>query len=83
MKEIISNILDKIIIELKKKENMIKIETNLIDPLICYTFNKLYPYLIIISIIFLLTFLLALFILLLQIKEKFYRYNSLNIIRKV
>jgi hypothetical protein len=79
MNKFFSDILDKIIVEIKKKENMSKIETNLVDPLISYTFNKLYPYLIIVSVIFLLTFLLALFILLLQIKgNKFFKSASLN-----
>ena len=52
----VSDILDKLILEVKKKENINKLEKNLIDPLIHYTFNKLYPYLALISIIFILIF---------------------------
>ena len=65
----ISDIIDKIIIEIKKDKNMSKLESNLIDPLIKYTFQKLYPYLALASIIFLLIFILAIFILLLQVKQ--------------
>ena len=63
------DIIDRLIIEIKKKENMCKIEQNLIEPLILYTFKRIYPYLLIISIIFVLTFLFALLILLLLVKQ--------------
>lgn len=65
----VSDIIDKLIIEIKKDKNMSKLEINLIDPLIQYTFKKLYPYLALASIIFLLIFILALLILLLQFKQ--------------
>ena len=58
-----SDILDKIIIELKKNENMDKIQINLIDPLIYYSFKRIYPYFVITAIIFILTFILAILIL--------------------
>ncbi len=63
-----SELLDKVIEELKKPENMSKIHLGVVDPLIHYTFNRLYPYIIVSSIIFLLTFLLAITILLLILK---------------
>jgi len=65
----INDIIDKLILEVKKDKNMGKLEKNLIDPLIHYTFKKIYPYLMIIAIIFLLTFLLAILILLLQVNQ--------------
>ena len=46
-----------------------RIQVNIIDPLIDYTFSRLYPYLIVISVIFFLTFLLALSIFFLIIKK--------------
>jgi len=61
--EFASDILDKIIIELKKDQNMKKIQINLIDPLIYYSFNRIYPYFIVTAIIFILTFILAILIL--------------------
>ena len=51
-------ILDKIIEEVSKAENISKIESNVVEPLIMYTFKRLYPYLLMSSIIFILTFLL-------------------------
>jgi len=64
-----SDILDKGLCELSKKENMSKIEQKLVEPLLHYTFKRLYPYLMMTSVIFILTFLLALLILLLLIKQ--------------
>ena len=62
-------ILDKILEEVSKAENISKIESNVVEPLIMYTFKRLYPYLLMSSIIFILTFLVALLILLLLIKQ--------------
>lgn len=62
-------ILDKIIEEVSRPKNMTKIEMNLVEPLIMYTFKRLYPYLLMSSVIFILTFLVALLILLLLIKQ--------------
>jgi|TARA_B100000963_G_scaffold362019_1_gene402127 hypothetical protein len=62
-------ILNKIIDEISKAENISKIEKNIVEPLIMYTFKRLYPYLVMSSIIFILTFLVALLILLLLIKQ--------------
>ncbi len=62
-------ILDKIIEEVSKAENISKIESNVVEPLIMYTFKRLYPYLLMSSIIFILTFLVALLILLLLVKQ--------------
>mgnify|MGYP006097482819 CR=1 FL=1 len=67
--DIITDIIDKLIIEIKKTENITRIEKSLIDPLIQYAFYKLWPYLLIVSIIFLLTFVLSIIILLLQVKQ--------------
>ena len=65
----VSDILDKLINEIKKKENINKLEKNLIDPLIQYTFNKLYPYLALISIIFILIFIFSSIILFFHIRN--------------
>ena len=69
IKKITNEILCKFINEIKQKENMNRIQINIIDPLIDYTFSRLYPYLIVISVIFFLTFLLALSIFFLIIKK--------------
>lgn len=63
-----TELLDKVIEELKKPENMSKIQIQVIDPLIRYTFDRLYPYIVASSVIFLLIFLLAVTILLCLIR---------------
>jgi hypothetical protein len=61
-----NELLEKCIIEVKKKENMDKIQNNLMDPLIDYIIRRLYPYLMVSSIIFILIliFLILVFIML-------------------
>jgi hypothetical protein len=66
-----NEILEKILLEIRKKENIEKIHSHVIDPLVNYTFQKIYPYVIITSIVFLLTFLIAIIILLLIIRNNF------------
>ena len=48
--------------EFKKKENQKKIKTEMIDPIIIYTFNSLYPYIVCASVIFILTFIMVIII---------------------
>lgn len=55
--------------ELNKKENLEKIKNQVINPLIDYTYHRLYPYILVTSIIFFLTFILALIILFIIIKS--------------
>ena len=55
--------------EFKKEENLNKMKVFVIDPLIEYTFKRLYPYILITSIIFFLTFILAIVILFLILKS--------------
>lgn len=66
--KITSELLEKLIDEIKKPVNISKIQKGIIDPLICYTFTKLYPYIIVCSIIFILTLLIAIIILLISLK---------------
>lgn len=62
-------IIDKIVNEIKKEENQDKIKYNIIDPSVNYIVNRLYPYIVITSVIFILTFLMALIILLIMVKK--------------
>ncbi len=68
-----TEILDKLVIELKKEKNMAIVHKNLVDPIILYSFKRVYPYMLILFIIFLLTFILAIliFIYLIRYKNKF------------
>jgi len=68
MEKISSTIIDILIKEIKKQENMERMRTNIIDPIIHHTFSRLYPYIIGMSVIFISTFMLALAILLFNVK---------------
>jgi hypothetical protein len=61
-----SELLEKCIIEIKKQENMDKIHINVLDPLIDYILQRLYPYIMVTCIMFLLmlVFLVLVFIML-------------------
>ena len=69
IKKLTNELLDKFIIEISKKDNVDKVQKRVVDPLIKYTYNKLYPYIIVSTIIFFLIFLLALSIFFLIIKN--------------
>jgi hypothetical protein len=69
IKEITLKLLDKVLEEIKKEDNITKIQNELLNPLITYTYKKIYPYLLLTIIIFLLTFILALMILIILIKK--------------
>jgi hypothetical protein len=69
VKELTSKFLEKVIEEVKKEENMTKIKKELMDPLIHYTYKRIYPYFLITIVIFLLTFLLALLIFIMLVKK--------------
>ena len=55
----INEILDVFITEVSKEETKKKISTYLIEPSMSYVFDRLYPYIMITSIIFILLFLMA------------------------
>jgi hypothetical protein len=55
----INEILDVFISEISKEETKKKISTYLIEPSMSYVFDRLYPYIMITSIIFILLFLMA------------------------
>ena len=62
-------VIDNILIEVKKEENMSKIRTNIIDPIIHYSIERIYPYIIITGALFILTLLVAIVILIILIKK--------------
>jgi uncharacterized membrane protein len=61
-----NELLEKIIIEIKKDDNMKKIQNNITDPLIDYIIGRLYPYILVSCTIFILIllFLILVFIML-------------------
>jgi len=67
--ELTNTVLEKVIKQINTPENIKKIQLVLLDPLIDYTYNKIYPYCMLIIIIFMLTFILAIIILIILIKK--------------
>lgn len=67
--KITNEIINKLIIELKKKETKLKLQNEIIDPIIFYIIDKLYPYIFITSTIFILTFILAIIIFILLLRK--------------
>jgi len=70
-----TSVLEKLLQEVGKEDNITKIETKLVEPLIQYSFRRLYPYMIIGGIIFLLTFLLAFLTLVLLLQQRNFDLN--------
>lgn len=69
MNKIVDELTQYTLNEFKKEENLNKMKVFVIDPLIEYTFKRLYPYILITSVIFFLTFILAIVILFLILKS--------------
>lgn len=67
--ELTNTLLEKILSNINTPDNIKKVQDTLLDPLISYTYNKIYPYFMLIIIIFLLTFILAILILVILIKK--------------
>jgi len=62
IKKLTNKIIEKLITEIKQPEHMKKLQINILDPMIDYTYRRLYPYFLVTTIVFLLTFILALLI---------------------
>ena len=66
---LINQIFEKIIIELQHEDNKKKIDTYIVQPSLCYLFEKIYPYLLVTFIIFFLLFLITLIMLIIIIRS--------------
>lgn len=66
-----NELIQKFIFEFKKEENQEQLKTHIIEPIICYILDRLYPYIFITSAIFILLLLIALSILFLIIKSNY------------
>ena len=69
IKQICFDIVDLIVTEFNKNENKEKVKINILDPCIKYLVDQFYPYIIATCIIFILTFLLAIAIFTLLLKN--------------
>jgi hypothetical protein len=75
LNKLTEQLLDKTITEIQKPENMNKIKTNVLNPCINYTYDRIYPYIYTIIILFLLNFILALLILVILLRETVKKVN--------
>jgi|LakMenEpi03Aug12_release.lakeMendotaPanAssembly.Ray.scaffolds.fasta_scaffold4269916_1 hypothetical protein len=69
IKNLTNQILDQAIIELKKEENVDKIRKEIINPIIHYSIERIYPYIIFTGALFILTLLIAIVILIILLKK--------------
>ena len=67
----VSDIIEKFIFEINKEENKEYIKINVIDKFVDYILDRLYPYIFITAIIFVLTFLIAIGLLVISIKSHY------------
>lgn len=58
-----TEIIDKIVIEIKKKNNLEKINDNIVEPMIYYLMKKIYPYIIFLVVLIVIIILLLIFLL--------------------
>ena len=70
---IVGEIIDICITEVSKDEIKTKINTYIIEPSFTYIFDRLYPYIILTSIIFVLILLMAIIIIIILIRNNKYR----------
>jgi hypothetical protein len=59
IKEFASSFVEKFVTELNKDDNRKRLEKEIIDPVICYILDRLYPYIFITAIIFIILLILA------------------------
>jgi hypothetical protein len=73
MSSVVSNLtkqlLEHALIEIKKEENIKKVKLELVDPIIDYSMGRIYPYMLITAALFILTFLIAIIILIVLLRK--------------
>jgi hypothetical protein len=73
MSSVVSNLtkqlLEHALIEIKKDENIKKVKLELVDPIIDYSMGRIYPYMLITAALFILTFLIAIIILIVLLRK--------------
>ena len=67
--KITKELVQKILLEANKKDNIEKIKKQIIDPIIKYALQHMYPYIIVTSITFFLTFIIAVAILIFTLRR--------------
>jgi|TARA_B100001093_G_C26416343_1_gene837807 hypothetical protein len=60
IKELTQKLLEKVIIEIKKTENISRLQSNIINPVVFYAYSKLYPYFLTVIILFVVILIISL-----------------------
>lgn len=71
--DLINQGIDLLISEISKEETKKKINTYIVEPSFTYIFDRLYPYILLTSIIFLLILLMAIIIIIILLRNNKYR----------
>lgn len=69
IKKLTSQLMEQFITEARKEENIDKVRKDVLDPMINYTMGRIYPYMIATAALFVLTFLVAIIILIILLKK--------------
>lgn len=69
VQKIVRELVEKICLEVQKPENKNTFQIHVLDPIIQYALGRLYPYILVTSIVFFLTFVLAVAILFLLLNH--------------
>ena len=69
IQKLTNRILEKFIVEFQEPKNMNKLKKEVLNPMINYTYEKIYPYFLATMIVFLLTFILALLIFIILLRQ--------------
>ena len=77
IESVTKGLLEKVLVEVQKDENMTKVKGTIVNPLLQYCYSRLYPYFLIITIIFMLTFILALLIFIILLRQMLFDRHSL------
>lgn len=62
-------LIEKLVFEFKREKNQEQIKTYIVDPIICYVLDRLYPYIFFTAIVFILLLLIMLSTLFLIIRK--------------
>jgi hypothetical protein len=73
LSKIVNDLVNKCIVEFKKDDNMERVKLNILDPCIKYLVDQFYPYIIATCVIFILTFILAIAIFVMILRERLFK----------
>lgn len=70
IENLVKNLLDKLILEIKKEENQQKIEFEILTPVLMYYKNKLYPYIILLLLLYIINLIIIILFFIIMFNQK-------------